>query len=356
MNVEKMRAFIIKFVFYSILLVMGYLILEYAFPILTPFIIAFTVAFSLQPAIRFLKRKTKLSKVFISILLLILFFVVFLGLVVYIIYQLYSGLRNYALQLPTLYTETIAPLLTTLSTNAEAFLNDINPDASQIVDSIMGAVTGAVQSLLSQVSGTAFGFATSAATSVPMFIVQFIITIVATFFCISDYDKIIAFIFNKLPLQTRQTVLKIKNRSIQVLGEYARAYAILLSITCAELFVGFLLLGIPDALPLAALISIVDILPILGVGTVLIPWGIIMLLTGNYAFGAAILIMYAIITIVRQSLEPKIVGKRIGLHPFVTLFCIFLGGNLFGILGIFGLPVAITVLFQLNRSGDINLF
>ncbi len=356
MNVEKMREFIIKFLFYSILILIGYLIIEYAFPILTPFIIAFTIAFSMQPAVRFLKKKTKLNKTFLSILLLLLFFVVFLGLIVLIIYQLYSGARDYIVQLPELYTETIAPVFASFSNEIENFFKAINPEASQIIDSITTALTGSIQTLLSQLSGTAFGFATSAATSVPMFIVQFIITIIATFFCIGDYDKITAFIFSKMPLQKRQTVTKIKNRSLQVLGEYARAYAILLSITCVELFIGFLLLGIPDALPLAALISLVDILPILGVGTVLIPWGIIMLLTGNYAFGIAVLIMYAIITIVRQSLEPRVVGKRIGLHPFVTLLCIFLGGNLFGILGIFGLPIAVTVLFQLNRSGDINLF
>ncbi len=356
MSTSKMRAFIIKFLFYAIILSMVYLIIKYAFPILTPFIIAFTIAFIFKPIIRFLRRKTKINQTFIAIVLLILFFVVFLGLMIIIIYQLYSGTRDYIIQLPEFYTQTLSPILTSLGNNAETFIKDINPEASQILDSITGAVLGAIESLISQASGAVFGYATTAATGVPIFIVQFIITIVATFFCITDYDKIVSFVFNRLPEKKRKTILQIKNKSIQVLWEYARAYAILLSITCIELFIGFLLLGIPNALPLAALISIVDILPILGVGTILIPWGLIMILTGNLPFGFAVLIMYAIITIVRQSLEPRVVGKRIGLHPFVTLICIFLGGNLFGILGIFGLPVCVTVIMQVNRSGDIKLF
>ncbi len=356
MSTEKMKDIMIRTLFYVFVLGTTYIILEYAFPFITPFIIAFTIAFILQPIIRFLKRTTNMSRVFISVMLLILVIIIVFTLLVYIIVNIYSNTTEFVSQLPQFYTETISPVLTTFSNNLETFLSNVSPEVSQLVGGASEALGSAVSSLLSEISGGVLSFATTTATGVPMFIVQFVLAIVATFFCIIDYDTIVGFVFNRLPLEKRKTVLLIKNRSLQVLGEYLRAYAILLSITCVELFIGFLLLGVENALPLAGLIAIVDILPILGVGTVLIPWGIIMILAGNIPFGIGILILYAIITIVRQSLEPKVIGKRIGLHPFVTLFCIFLGGNLFGILGIFGLPIAVTVITQLNRSGEIKLF
>ena len=110
------------------------------------------------------------------------------------------------------------------------------------------------------------------------------------------------------------------------------------------------------ALLIALLTAIVDILPVLGTGTVRIPWAAAMLILGNFPLGIGLLILYAIITVVRQMLEPRVVGKQIGLYPLVTLVCMFVGTYLFGFVGLFGLPIIATVLVQLNQSGDIHLF
>ena len=94
-------------------------------------------------------------------------------------------------------------------------------------------------------------------------------------------------------------------------------------------------------------------MPVLGTGTILIPWGVVNLLLGNFPLGIGLLVLYAIITIVRQTLEPRVVGNQIGLYPLVTLMCMFVGSYLFGIVGLFGVPIAVTIMVQLHRSGDL---
>jgi sporulation integral membrane protein YtvI len=151
-------------------------------------------------------------------------------------------------------------------------------------------------------------------------------------------------------------LFKIKDNGIDVLFKFAKAYALLLGLTFVELSIGLALLRVHYAILWAALIALVDILPVLGTGTVLIPWAVVNLILGNYPLGVGLLVLYGIITVVRQSLEPRVVGKQIGLYPLVTLVCMFLGSYLFGFVGLFALPIAVTVLVQLSRTEGFALF
>lgn len=97
-------------------------------------------------------------------------------------------------------------------------------------------------------------------------------------------------------------------------------------------------------------------MPILGTGAVLIPWVILSFAFGNTSFAIGMLILYLVITVVRQTLEPRIVGDQIGLHPVVTLICMFIGTSLFGVLGLFLFPITATILKKMNDEGAIHLF
>ena len=112
---------------------------------------------------------------------------------------------------------------------------------------------------------------------------------------------------------------QVKEKGVDGIFKFGRAYAILLSITFVELLIGFSLLRVDYALRSALLTAMVDSLPVLGTGTVLIPWAAAMLILGNCPLGIGLLMLYAIITVVRQMLEPRVVGKQIGLYPLVTL-------------------------------------
>lgn len=117
-----------------------------------------------------------------------------------------------------------------------------------------------------------------------------------------------------------------------------------------ELAIGFLLLRIPYAMLLALLISIFDLMPILGTGGILLPWALVLVLMGNLPLAAGIAALYVIITAVRQTLEPKIVGAQIGLHPLATLIAMLLGLKLFGLVGLIAFPVTLAVVTAMSRT------
>jgi predicted PurR-regulated permease PerM len=107
---------------------------------------------------------------------------------------------------------------------------------------------------------------------------------------------------------------------------------------------------------LALLIALLDILPIVGTGTVLLPWALISFITGDFASGICLLVIYAVITVIRQFIEPKIVGDQVGLHPVATLIAMIVGTRLFGAIGLFGLPISLAIIKDLNDHGKIHVF
>ena len=134
-----------------------------------------------------------------------------------------------------------------------------------------------------------------------------------------------------------------------------RSYALIMSITFVELSVGLTLIGVNRAILVALLIAIFDILPVLGTGGIMIPWVILSALGGDLPHAFALLVLYVIITVIRNIIEPRIVGAQIGLHPVLTLMSMFVGNHLFGIVGLFGLPILLSLLRYLNDNGTISV-
>ena len=129
-----------------------------------------------------------------------------------------------------------------------------------------------------------------------------------------------------------------------------------MSITFFELSLGLSLIGIKNAVLIAFCIAVFDILPVLGTGGIMIPWVILEAVQGNLALAVKLLAVYLIITVVRNIIEPKIVGSQLGLHPVVTLSSMFVGAQLFGVVGLFGFPILLSLLKNLNDTGTIRLF
>lgn len=151
-------------------------------------------------------------------------------------------------------------------------------------------------------------------------------------------------------------ITEIASSARTVVWKILRVYALMMTITFVELYIGFSLLKFPMPMLLGFLVAIVDILPVLGTGTVLIPWAMILCILGKSGLGAGVFVLYLVITVVRQTLEPKVIGQQVGLHPVVTLLCIFAGAQLIGILGIFTFPVIATMIKKMNDEGTIRVF
>ena len=161
---------------------------------------------------------------------------------------------------------------------------------------------------------------------------------------------------SQFPERGRALLLHIREYLVGTLLICIRSYALIMSITFLELSIGLTLIGVEHSIPTALCIALFDILPVLGTGGIMIPWTVISLLQGRYALGVGLAVVYLAVTVIRNILEPKIVGGQLGLHPVVTLAGMFIGAQLFGIIGLFGVPITLSLLCNLNQSGDLRLF
>ncbi len=158
------------------------------------------------------------------------------------------------------------------------------------------------------------------------------------------------------PAQNRNLFSEINKFAAGIGFKYVKAYAILMAVTFAELALGLSILRVDKAILVAALIAVIDLLPVLGTGGVMVPWIIVELIKGNIPFAIGLAVLYLIIIIVRNILEPKLIGKQIGLHPLVMLICMYVGLKLFGFIGLFALPVAVVIAKQLYDNDKIHYF
>lgn len=197
--------------------------------------------------------------------------------------------------------------------------------------------------------GTLFA---KAAKSVPHIALFILVTIIATFYFCLDLEKINRVLASFFPETPRKALFIFKEELFSVVFGYLRAYSLIIALTFTELFIGLSIIGTEYTFLVSFLIALVDILPVLGAGTVLIPWGIICLAGGNTRIGVCLLVLYLIITIIRQLAEPKIVGTFLGLHPLCTLLAMYVGVKLCGIWGIFLFPIGLIVVRNVYRRTE----
>jgi len=200
---------------------------------------------------------------------------------------------------------------------------------------------GMQRAAVSLLSGFSEGMI-SLLSALPTVLLTGVITTVGCFYVALDGTGICKQITDLIPHARQSAVANFVLTVVTALRQYVKAYLWMLLITFGELTIGLLLLRRPYAILCAALIAIVDILPVLGVGCVLLPWAAISALTGEMSLAMGLLILYGVITIVRQIVEPYLLGRGLGLHPLLTLYAMFVALRFFGILGMLFVPVLLS--------------
>ncbi len=184
----------------------------------------------------------------------------------------------------------------------------------------------------------------------PRMVITLIVTVMASLYLSMDYENIRNRLLSLLPSSAQKKVTAMRPRLGRAIRSYLRAYLLLFLLTFCEVLVGLLLLKQRYAFLLALLIALVDILPVLGAGAILIPWAVVLLLLRRYSVGFGLLILYGVITIVRQIAEPHALGSHLGLHPLVSLLSMFTGFQLFGIPGMLLGPGAAMLVREYFRT------
>jgi len=197
---------------------------------------------------------------------------------------------------------------------------------------------------------------TNVISNLPLYLISVIFTIVCSFFISVDYKNITTFIKRQLPDRFNSNLVEAKRFLSGTLLKMIKAYAIILSITFVEMIIGMSILNVKYAIPIAALVAVLDILPLVGTGGILVPWAIMELISKDYRMGLGLLIIYAIITIVRNTIEPRIVGQQIGLNPVVTITAMYAGLRMFGFVGFICAPMISILIKHLNDTGRIHIY
>ena len=356
MKIEKRLRFIINVAYFAILAAAAFLLLRYGLPALMPFVLAFLLAYCLKRPIRFLAEKLRLGRRAAALLTVLLFYGTIGLFLAFLSVRAISGVSQVIVNLPGLYAEYAEPVLTSFFESAEEFflyqdpelLNQLNAVWEQFLNSLGQQVTGLSVEVMGVLSGMA--------SSLPAFFIRLVLMIIASFFIAMDYDALTGFCMDQMSGRTKKIFLQIKEYVVGTLFVCIRSYALIMSITFVELAVGLTLIGVEYSVAIALFIAVFDILPVLGTGGIMIPWVILEAFRGDLALAVRLLIVYVAITVIRNILEPKIVGSQIGLHPVVTLASMFLGAQLFGVIGLFGFPIGLSLLRHLNDTGTVQLF
>lgn len=215
------------------------------------------------------------------------------------------------------------------------------------LDALAQTLTGA---LLSRLGEGLTGAALHAATSLPSGVLSVLVYGLACFYLALDGERLRECVLCGFAPDRRARVQGICDAAGRAVHAYLRAYGLLFLLTLAELLVGFWIIGVQYALLIAVIVSLLDVLPALGAAVVLVPWGIVSLVSGNVRVGTGLLILAGVVTLLRQIAEPRIVGKSLGLHPLVALFSMYVAFRLFGAVGLVLGPCAAIVVRTVLKS------
>lgn len=321
-SLKTLRSLCTDFIIFFIPLYLLGRALPYIFSVLAPFLFGYFLYLAANPLNRRLKRILPPS--FSAALSLFL-----ISLAVFFILKLL---------LTHLFREVVS-----LTQNSDAFSETIpfisrkmsSISSNRFFSALFDAFSGGLSTLLLEISTFMIDFA----KNIPVFLISVFASVFTAFFLLKDNLFIRNFFRDFFGEKTLSKFGEIKNSLLDVIFSYLKAQFIIGSIIFIILFGGFFYLGIKYALLLALFTAIVDAVPILGTGAVLIPLSIFNFITGESTLGWGILILYGIAILARQLCEPKIIGQKLGIHPLLTLFSLFAGLKLFGIIGLISGPV-----------------
>ena len=309
-----------------------------------PFIIAFIISLIIEPAIKFLMKKTNITRKMSSIIIFLLAFSIIIGSVTWGIISLVSESTN-LLQTLNIYIDKAY-------TQMQETISKMSITKISISKNVSNLVQDASTDILFKISGWLTEFLTkliNVITSIPTIAIYTVITILSLYFICTDRIYILDLMEHHMPSKwIKRLTIHIKEIS-KNLGGYLKAVVTLIFVSFMISVIGLYILkfvgmNVKYPLLIALGIAFVDALPILGAGTVIVPWAIFSALDGDIKLAISIIILWIIMSVVRQFLEPKIVSGKIGIHPIFTIIAMYTGFRIIGILGMLVGPIVLIIL------------
>ena len=323
------------------------LFFKYLFVAILPFLISWAAAFLLRPAVEAVSRKSRIPRKIVSVALTILCVAVGLGLIVLFFFfavkeawEFLSGLAK---------DERVIDILAKI-TNPIGTIFGESEASSALTEHVGNALQEGIGGLVSRL----VELLSDIAASIPGVLFFILVTVISAVYFALDLDRINEWVKSVLPKGAVKTLIGIKSSAITIAKKYARSYLLIMAITFFVMLAGLLILRVKNFVLLAVVIAILDLLPIIGVGTVIVPWSIIELLLGNTGMGIGLIVLLCAHEIIRQFAEPKIIGKSIGVHPVISLLLLYGGYAVFGLIGILLVPITAVGLNILIDSAAVK--
>lgn len=346
----------IHILYWIMVLGLLYVLLRYVLYEILPLFIGFLIAFSLRPAIRNTAKILPFPQKLISFFYLLLFYGTIGTALTALCIYCFHFLSAFIIQLPAVYEANIAPMLDYCFHLLEGELARIPLTADIDMNQFFAQAMDSLRTFTISSSASLFSLFKTVTASLPGIIVSFFITLLSSIFFTLDFTTLSHFIMRQIPKESHEKFYRFRTIVTDTIAHYIGAYGRLMMITFIELAAGLTVLRVEYAIPIAFIISFFDIFPVLGTGTVLYPWIVTAFFQRQIKLAAGLLILHLIINVIRQIIEPRIVGKRLGIHPVLMLACMFLGVKCLGFLGIFIAPILLQIIIQLNREGFIRLY
>jgi len=327
---------------------------RYVIYVAWPFVFALLFAEILRRPSVWLSRKIHINEKLSAGIVMLVFYIVFGSVAVLIVLKAFWSIVSWVSGIPTLYTEQIEPFLEEVFDIYENYVGGL-ADVSYL-NNVGNMIIDKLGSVVSWLSSTVVNTAKNMAVGFPKALLGFIFMVISSFFISMDFSRISRFFMAQLKPNQQQIAVSTKEYLGSSIGRLIFSYGIIMIVTFCELNIGLRLLHIANPTIVALIIAIFDILPALGTGGIVIPWIIIEVFSGHYKLAFGLLIMYLAITVIRNIIEPKIVGDNLGVHPVLMLMSIYLGAFLLGGFGIVILPFTIIVIKKLNDSGLIHAY
>lgn len=318
-----------------------------------PFLLALIVAWLLHPLVRWLQKKLNISRKVLSMILILLVYVgigaILYGLGYAAVTQIRSLVENWG--------DIRAQVLASLESLSEYLsgLVELLPDSvASNLEGLASQLLDWLQSVLPSALDTTLGGGMSVVSRIPSFAIAAVVFMMASYFITADYPRLRFLATDRLPESVREFGSNFKRIFVEAFGGYLKSQLILSLGVFLILTAGFFLIHQPYGLLLAFIFAVLDFIPIIGAGTVMVPWSVVCLVTGDYRSAIELMVIWGIICLFRRLAEPKILGDQTGLSPILSLVGIYVGMRLGGVLGMIVGPLLLLVVINLWKLGTFD--
>lgn len=318
-----------------------------------PFVIGWIISLIANPLVKFFEKRLKLVRKHGSLVVIVgVLALVVTGCYFLLAWLIREGI-SFVKSIPDSYS-SIVDGFREIGTNFSSIFSKLPPDICNMITEFFVNIDNYVGELIGKLGIPTLSIVGDITKNIPNLLVMTIFMLLSAYFFVADKEKITTGIHKVIPVSFINQLLWIKNMFAKAVGGYFKAQFKIMAVIAVILWFGFLILGLNYAALWAILIAFLDLLPFLGTGTIIWPWAAFKLLTGDYHIAAGLMIIYVVCLLVHQLLQPKFVGDTVGMDSLTTLFCMFIGYRISGVLGmIIAIPIGIIVL-NLYKAGAFN--